>query len=77
MEPLFKHVLRTAKDHRIQGAIFLLEKYCDPYCLAYPDLRRALEEQRIPSLLIETGEIAMPLGQIRTRTQAFFEMIGG
>ena len=77
MEPLFEHVLRTAKDHKIQGAIFLLEKYCDPYCLAYPDLRKALEEQRIPSLLIETGEIAMPLGQVRTRTQAFFEMIGG
>ena len=77
MEPLFKHVLRTAKDYRVQGAIFLLEKYCDPYSLAYPDLRRALEEQRIPSLLIETGEIEMPLGQIRTRTQAFFEMIGG
>jgi len=77
MEPLFKHVLRAAKDYRIQGAIFLLEKYCDPYCLAYPDLRRDLEEQGIPSLLIETGEIAMPLGQIGTRIQAFFEMIGG
>jgi len=77
MEPLFEHALRTAKDYRIQGAIFLLEKYCDPYCLAYPDLRRALEEQRIPSLLIETGEIAMPLGQISTRIQAFLEMMGG
>lgn len=77
MEPLFEHVLRTAKDYRIQGAIFVLEKYCDPYCMAYPDLRRALEKQGIPSLLIETGEIAMPLGQIRTRIQAFFEMIGG
>jgi len=77
MEPLFEHVLKTAKNYKIQGAIFVIEKYCDPYCIAYPDLRRALEQQRIPSILIETGETAMPLGQIRTRIQAFFEMLGG
>ena len=77
MEHMFEHMLKEAEDYKVQGSVFLLEKYCDPYAMAYPDLRKALEKRKIPSLLIETGETGMPFGQIRTRIQAFFEMIGG
>jgi benzoyl-CoA reductase subunit C len=73
--PRFDHVLKMADVYDVQGVIFILEQYCDPQFFSYPDLRNTFQAAGIPCLMLETGDIAMPLGQIRSRVQAFLEIL--
>ncbi len=59
----------------IDGAIFLYLKFCDPHSFDYPDLRKGLEAKGIPSQLIEIEQSLAPSGQIRTKLQAFLEIL--
>ncbi|MEE9201877.1 MAG: 2-hydroxyacyl-CoA dehydratase family protein, partial [Dehalococcoidia bacterium] len=68
------HVLALARDYGVQGAIFVQEKFCDPHAADFPALRAALEKVGIPSLRLEV-DITTPLGQLRTRIEAFLEML--
>jgi bcr-type benzoyl-CoA reductase subunit C len=58
------------------GVIFLLLKFCDPHSFDYPYLKESLAEIDIPHLLIETEMDNPTLGQVKTRIEAFIEMIG-
>ncbi len=59
-----------------QGVIFLMVKFCDPHSFDYPYLKESTEELKIPHLLLETEMDNPSLGQIKTRIEAFMEMIG-
>jgi len=56
------------------GIIFALHKFCEPHAFDYPYLAHALEEEGIPSLLLEV-ESTSSRGQLRTRLQAFLEIL--
>ena len=60
-----------------QGVVNWMVKYCEPHNLWYPDVKCSLDEAGIPEFLLETDHEIMSLGQIKTRFQAFVEMIGG
>jgi len=60
-----------------QALIALPLKNCDPHQLHYPRVRQKLARAGVPEFFIEMEHEAMSLGQIRTRIQAFMEMIGG
>jgi bcr-type benzoyl-CoA reductase subunit C len=72
-----EHIVNLARQGQADGVIILLLKFCDPHAFDYPYLKDRLDEAGIPRLLIETGQESQALGQIRTRLQAFFEVIGG
>jgi len=57
-----------------RGVVFLLPKFCDPHAFDYVPLTKALDEDRVPHLLIET-DVTTPTGQLRTRLQAFIEVL--
>jgi len=57
-----------------QGVVFVLPKFCDPHAFDYVMLCKALDDANVPHLLIET-EVTVPGGQLRTRIQAFIEML--
>ncbi len=67
--------LREVQESGAKGVIFLLYKYCETYFFDYPDLKRALESQGIPSLLLEVEDPFSSTGQLKTRIQAFVEML--
>lgn len=71
----FPHILKLAKDYNVQGAILIQQKFCDPHECDIPPLRDFLNENRIPSLTLEF-DVTVPVGQFRTRVEAFLEMIG-
>lgn len=73
----FEGTLKTAKEYDVQGAVFIVDKYCDPFAFIYPDLRDKFKERGIPFLKIDTGEGYFPLAQVRTRIEAFLEMVKG
>jgi benzoyl-CoA reductase subunit C len=57
------------------GVIFLLYKYCEAHYFDYPDLKQALESKGIPTLLLEVEDPSYSIGQLKTRIQAFIEML--
>ena len=70
----FDHVLNLAKDYKAQAAIFLQQKFCDPHEGDYPDLKRHLEANGIPTLFLEF-DITNPIGPFRIRIEAFLETL--
>jgi benzoyl-CoA reductase subunit C len=72
----FENIKKLAKEYKVQGAVVILEKFCDPFGFANPDTEKMLKEMGIPVLMLESAEVGA-LGQARTRAQGFFEMIKG
>lgn len=59
-----------------KGVILYHLKFCDPHAFDYPYLKEALAKEGVPCLLIEAQDSPASPGQIRTRCEAFLEMIG-
>lgn len=70
----YAHVLQLAQDYRVRAAIFLQQKFCDPHEGDYPGLKAHLEQQGIPTLLLEFDS-SNPIGQFRVRIEAFLETL--
>lgn len=68
------HVLQLARDYRVQGAILLQQKFCDPHECDMPPLAALLEENGIPTYFLEL-DVTVPLGQFKIRVEAFLEML--
>ncbi|MEE9202943.1 MAG: 2-hydroxyacyl-CoA dehydratase, partial [Dehalococcoidia bacterium] len=70
----FQHILQLAQDYQVQGVMFTHQKFCDPHEFDFPSLKALLEEQGIPTLMLEF-DATLPGGQFRTRLEAFLEML--
>jgi benzoyl-CoA reductase subunit C len=68
------HILNLAKDFNVKGAILMQQKFCDPHELDTPAITKALNENDIRTLFLEF-DVTVPLGQFRTRVEAFLEML--
>ena len=69
-------MLEAARKYRGEGVIFLVPKYCDPILFNIPTLTQILKEHGLPALCLEVSG-SLPEGQMRTRVEAFLEMISG
>jgi bcr-type benzoyl-CoA reductase subunit C len=70
-----KHIVRLVREQKARGVIFLLFKFCDPHAFDYPDIRKSMEEAGIPVLLLEMEDPLPGEGQLKTRFEAFLEMV--
>jgi bzd-type benzoyl-CoA reductase N subunit len=70
-----RHLIRLVKEKNAQGAIFLLLKFCDPHAFDYPDIKKSLDEAGIPVMLMEINDPISSGGQLKTRCEAFLEML--
>lgn len=70
----YDHIVQLARDYNVQGALLIQQKFCDPHELDIPPLMNLLKEHNIPSLFLEF-DITVPVGQFRTRIEAFLEML--
>lgn len=62
-------------DYRVQGVIFYGQKFCDPYAYDFPEHKPRLERDGIPVLQLEVEHASVGAGQLKTRVQAFVEMM--
>jgi benzoyl-CoA reductase subunit C len=69
-----EHILKLAKDWRVQGAIILRQKFPDSHELDIPTLRQVLDGVGVPSLFLEP-DVTVPVGQFKFRVAAFLEML--
>jgi benzoyl-CoA reductase/2-hydroxyglutaryl-CoA dehydratase subunit BcrC/BadD/HgdB len=69
-------ILESIHRSGARGVVFLFQKFCTPHLADYPYLSGELKKDGIPSLLVEMEETGVSEGQMLTRLQGFFEMIG-
>lgn len=69
------HLIRIAKEKEADGVVLLLLKFCDPHAFDYPYLKSSLEEAGIPLLAVEIEDPLPAEGPLRTRFEAFLEML--
>jgi len=69
-------ILEQVRKNCLKAVIFIHLKFCEPLIFDYPDLKKGLDQKGIPNLFIETELHSLNAGQIRTRLQAFSEMLG-
>ncbi|MEU7815430.1 2-hydroxyacyl-CoA dehydratase family protein [Pseudonocardia sp. NPDC049154] len=58
-----------------EAVISLMVKYCEPHMLYLPEVRKRLDAEGVPHLLLETEHEGMPLETMRTRIEAMFEQV--
>ena len=75
LTPRADHLVRMVREKEAQGVVFTLLKFCDPHAFDYPALKSALDREGIPSLLLEVEDQLPPEGQLKTRFEAFVEML--
>lgn len=69
------NLVKSAIDHKIDGVIFLMLKFCDPHAFDYPYLKAFLDRENIPGMLLEIEGQLPPEGQLLTRFETFVEML--
>jgi bcr-type benzoyl-CoA reductase subunit C len=65
-----------AKEFKVDGAILYVYKYCDPFGFEVPARKAYYQSINVPLLYLEDVYSAGTIEQLRTRIQAFLEMIG-
>ncbi len=78
MANLDNKILQTKeylKEKNIDALIYVSLKFCDTTLYFYPFLKEELKSMNVPSLFLEIEHGKLSVGQIRTRIEAFLEMI--
>ncbi len=68
-------VIRFVEEYKADGVINYNLSFCHTYAIEYEKLEKALKEKNIPVLNVETDYSEEDAGQIKTRVEAFLEMI--
>lgn len=75
LESRFGYLRDYVKEWKVNGAILLLVRYCDPHAYELVNVRDYLDSLGIPNTYIEHDYTEGGLGPLKTRVQAFLEMI--
>jgi benzoyl-CoA reductase subunit C len=75
LENRYGYMRKFIGEWQASGVIFYIVRYCDTCELEGPDLREYLNSLKLPVLMIEDDYSTSTIGQLRTRIQAFLEMI--
>lgn len=70
-----KHIQEMAETYKADGVIHYGLQFCQPYLMESIPVEKALEEQQIPCLRIETDYSMEDMGQLKTRIEAFIEQL--
>ena len=73
----FKHVKEMVKRYQVDGVIFFILKFCDTHLFDAPLLMEQLNELGLPVLYLEWEHSMSGIAQLKTRVEAFVEMVGG
>jgi benzoyl-CoA reductase subunit C len=74
-EDRYRYLVDYASDFSCQGVILDIIQYCDTYELDVPSIRDYLEKNSLKVLVIDDAYSSRYVGQLKTRVQAFIELI--
>lgn len=70
-----QYLLDKVKENRADGVIFVYLKFCEPHAFDYPYMKAMLDKAGIPNLMFEIEDQMSAGGQLKTRCEAFMEML--
>lgn len=70
-----RHIEEMVRATKADGVIHYGLQFCAPYLMEAIPVAKALEEKKIPTLRIETDYSKEDVGQLKTRVEAFVEML--
>jgi benzoyl-CoA reductase subunit C len=76
LEARFGHMKQYIREFRVDGTILFVNKYCDPYGFEVPAIKAFIESTGVPVLYLEDEYSTSTLPRMKTRIEAFLEMIG-
>ena len=76
-EERFKHVVEMAEKYDVEGAIIFVLKFCDSHMFDAPHLIEELKTLGLPVLYLEWEHAMSGIAGLKTRIEAFIEMVGG
>jgi benzoyl-CoA reductase/2-hydroxyglutaryl-CoA dehydratase subunit BcrC/BadD/HgdB len=68
-------VIRLAREHRVDGVVHYNLQFCHTYANEAIKIDKALAKANIPLLRVESDYSDEDTGQLRTRVDAFLEII--
>jgi benzoyl-CoA reductase subunit C len=74
-EERFGHIGRAIKDFGVDGVVLYIYKYCDPFGFEVPEMKSYIESMGTPVLYLEDEYSMSSIGRLRTRIQAFLELL--
>jgi benzoyl-CoA reductase subunit C len=75
LEARFGHMKKYINEFKVDGAILFIYKYCDPYGFEVPAIKSFIESSGTPVLYLEDEYSTSTLARVKTRIEAFLEMI--
>ena len=76
-EGRIEDIIRLAREYEADGVVHYNLQFCHTYANEAVQVEKALEKEGIPLLRIETDYSDEDTGQLRTRIDAFLEVIAG
>ena len=70
-----EYLLRLIDATGAKGVVFNVLKFCEPEWFDVPNLREELRNRKIPALVLDTDLNQGLSGQVKTRLEAFIEII--
>ena len=70
-----EYMSQLAEEYRVDGIIYHALKFCDQYQYDLPLITEEASEAGTPLLYLETDYTQGSIGQVKTRVQAFLEVI--
>ncbi len=74
-EDRFERVLEMVEEFKVDAVVSEIVRYCVPYAHDQPFLREILKEKGVPVLELDVEYGMGGIGQVRTRVEAFLEML--
>ncbi len=75
LEVRFGHLKEYIREFNVEGAILFIYKYCDPYGFEVPAIKNFIESAGVPVLYLEDEYSTSALPRMKTRIEAFLEMM--
>jgi bzd-type benzoyl-CoA reductase N subunit len=75
LEERYGHMRKYIDEFKVNGVILFVYKYCDPYGFEVPAMKSFIESTGTPVLYIEDEYSTSTLARMKTRIEAFLEMI--
>lgn len=76
LQERFGHLKRYVKEFGVNAAILFIYKYCDPYGFDVPSMKSFLESSGVSVFYLEDEYSTSSLARVKTRVEAFIEMVG-
>jgi len=71
----YDHIFKLAKEYKVDGVVSDVVRYCAPLENDKPWLKKEMDQRQIPILELGVEYAEAPSGQMKTRVEAFLEML--